>query len=122
MVVHPDNGVKFGVTRGPQLYYTSVREGGSLFFNIFYFLIISFLYISNDIPLPCWLTLHNSPTPFIIHLLLPPLCFYGVLTHPPTHPTTPAFPYAGASNLHRTIDVRQGHPLLHTYLEPRLVV
>jgi hypothetical protein len=45
---------------------------------------------------------------------------------PPTHthpPTAPASLYSKASNLHVTrasppIAVRQGHPLLHMYLEP----
>jgi len=47
-----------------------------------------------------------------------------VLPHPPTlsYPIAPASPYAGVSRLPGTkgfpVAVRQGHPLLHMYLEP----
>jgi hypothetical protein len=65
------------------------------------FLIISFVYISNDIPLPGY----PSTLPYLICPLPPPLCLYmRVLLHPPAHscPTAPVSPNAGASNLHRT--------------------
>ena len=45
------------------------------------------------------------PPPIIPHPRpSPTLSFKRVVPHPPTlsHPTTIAFPYAGASNLHRT--------------------
>jgi hypothetical protein len=56
-----------------------------------------FLYISNVIPfssLPSRNPLSHPPPPASIR----------VLSHPPTHPhlLTQAFPYTGASRLHRT--------------------
>jgi hypothetical protein len=65
-------------------------------FHISFLLIILFIYISNDIPLPGY----SSATP------LSPLPFASmrVLLHPFTHSclTALASPYAGASSCHRT--------------------
>jgi hypothetical protein len=89
----------------------------------FFFLVyIFFIYISNIIPLPCFLTLGNTLSP----PLSPSPCFYeGVppLTHP-LPPPSPWFPYTGASiepsqdQRPPHIDARQGHPLLYTWMEP----
>jgi hypothetical protein len=56
-------------------------ELGDYYFIII--IIIPFVYISNDIPLPSY---PSTKTPF--HILPPPLCLYeGIL--PPTHPLLP---------------------------------
>lgn len=90
--------------------------------TIFYFLlIILFFYISNDIPLPGY----PSITPlFILHLpsSLSSLPLWG---YSPSHPPTPTPPIQPPPMLgHQTgprtspsTDVRQGHPLLHVYVE-----
>lgn len=59
-----------------------------------------FVYISNVIPLPSFLSENPYPT-------FPPPAFMKVLPHPPahSHPTVLAFPFAEASNLHRTKDL-----------------
>jgi hypothetical protein len=64
-------------------------------------LIILFVYISNDIPVPAY----PPTTPHSISTLSSLLfASMGVLPHIPTLscPTAPAFPYTRASNLHRT--------------------
>jgi hypothetical protein len=83
-------------------------------FIIIILLIIPFINISNDIPLPSY---SSTNFPFHICPLLPPLClFERAPAHNPLYlPTTPVSSYAGASNLQASppIDVRKGHPLLH---------
>ena len=83
----------------------------------FFLLDILFIYISNVIPFPGFhfrKPLSYSPLP----------CFLRVLPHHPPPPITP--PQHPPMLGHQTstgprasppIDVRQGHPLLHMYLE-----
>jgi hypothetical protein len=82
-------------------------------------LIIPVIYILNDISLP--LPLHNSSITSILY----PLPYEGV--PPPTHSTPmlllpPALGHQTSTcpRASPPIDVRQGHPLLHIYLEPSL--
>jgi hypothetical protein len=79
------------------------------------------IYISNVIPFP------NSPS--LKPLSHPPSpCFYEVVL-PTSRPTLASLPYYSPILGHRVftqprtsspIDARQGHPLLHIQLEPRL--
>jgi hypothetical protein len=68
---------------------------GYLYF--LFLLVILFICISNVIP-PSQFILHNPSIPYSSP------CFYEGALHPPTHSclTALAFPYAGASSLHRT--------------------
>ena len=95
------------------------------FFSLFPFYLFILLHIwfftsqmvSHFLAIP-------SPTP-IPHPLSPlPFACMRLLLHPPTLscPTAPASPHAGASispgpRASPPIAVRQGHPLLHMYLE-----
>ena len=68
------------------------------FFLIIWFLLdFAFIYISTVIPFP----VHLPQTPYPIHLTPASM---RVLPHAPTHShlTVLAFPYTGASSLHRT--------------------
>jgi len=107
------------------------------FFLFISLLIITFIYISNDsllphtsstnppfhdIPLPSYPSITTHPTSTF------PLLFacMRVLPHLPTFPCPTApwgIPLYWASPGPRAsppIAVRQGHPLLHMYLEPRI--
>jgi hypothetical protein len=93
------------------------------FFFLFYF-----IFINHSIRLhlkwypTSWLPLHQLSIPHLPYFL--PFACMRVLLHPPTlsHPTAPASPDAGGSNLPGTkglpsLAVRQDHSLLHMYLE-----
>ena len=60
------------------------------------FLVVLFIYISNVIPLPSFLSQNHPSQPF-------PSATLRVFPHPPSHslPISLAFPYTGASSLHR---------------------
>ena len=79
------------------------------------------VYISNDIPLPCN---HPEHLHSILNLALP-FASMRVLPHPTTHsgPTAPTSSMlghqsSGGPRASPFTDVRQGHPLLHMYVEP----
>jgi hypothetical protein len=69
-----------------------------LFFYFFFtfLLVVLFIYISNVIPLPSFLSQNHPSQPF-------PSATLRVFPHPPSHslPISLAFPYTGASSLHR---------------------
>ena len=81
-----------------------------------FLLLILFLYISNDIPLPRHPSTNTHPIP--THSLA--LCLSDSAP-PPIHPillTPLEFPYSGAPSLPSLpIDVRYGYPLLDIYLK-----
>ena len=85
---------------------------------------IPFFYISNDIPLPGYPPHHSFPHPaspsstFGSKRVLPrPPSYCTMLQHPPTlgHKTS------SGPRTSPPIDVREGHPLLHMYLEPYIL-
>ena len=88
---------------------------------IFIGIIYLFVYISNVIPLPGFLSTNSLSIP-------PPLCLYEGAPHPPTHIPTSASPskhFPMLGNLDFTgprasppIDARKGHPLVQMQLEP----
>jgi hypothetical protein len=67
-----------------------------------FLLVILFISISNAIPLPGFPSLNPIAHPCHLPLPLPPFCEHA--PHPPIHSclTSLAFPYTGASSLHRT--------------------
>jgi hypothetical protein len=84
-----------------------------------FLLVILFIYTSNVV-LPSWLPLCTPPIPSPL-----PLPLWGCSPTPPAHSylTTLAFPFAGASSLHRTkglhsywCQIKQS--LLHMQMEP----
>jgi hypothetical protein len=91
------------------------------FFLSFLKLIILFVYISNDIPLPGYPSTNHLSH---IHPLPTPLCSMKVLPHTPSlapqllHPSTLEHQTSTGPRASPTTDVRQGHPLLHMNPEP----
>jgi hypothetical protein len=74
-----------------------------LFYYYYFSLIISFIYISNDIPLPSYPSTKTLTSP-------PPLCLCEVAPYPPTHPL---LPHCSSISLHWGIKPPQDQgPLL----------
>jgi hypothetical protein len=83
-----------------------------------FLLIIPFVYITNDIPLPCYPS--KTPSHPIFSLSLP-FASMRMVFHLPTHTSPPLMLGHQTSRGPRAFpptDVRQSHPLLHMYLEP----
>jgi hypothetical protein len=79
----------------------SPNRGGLLYIDSLLLIIILFIYMLNDIPVPGY-ACTNLPSHPPSHLL--PIASMRVLLYTLTHShiTTLAFPYIGTSNLHRT--------------------
>jgi hypothetical protein len=72
--------------------------------TIIIIIIIPFIYISNDIPLPDYPSANPYPTPTLSSLIFASV---SILPHPPTIScsTASVSPYTGSSNFHRTEDL-----------------
>jgi hypothetical protein len=101
-------------------YFSKASHFHPFLYFLFLFFINHFIHLHSTWYAPSRLYLHNSPS----HPPPPPLCLHEGVP-PPTHPL---LPHPCSLPLHwdikppsPPIDVRQGHPLLHTYLVSWLI-